>query len=148
MCYEPDEYYECYESAIRKARKPHKCDGCFQPIESGDLYKYGSGIFQGEPVVDRVCGACELRVYRLHIIELAEGCPPWSSWYPPYDAIEAMCEHARNAQYYDDEENRTPINKTNVMAMAFKPMTSVPTKEQGQAYLGMLRDRNTDMAKR
>lgn len=146
MCYEPDEYYDCYETTIRKARKQHKCDGCFQPIEAGELYKYGSGILQGEPVVDRVCGACELRVYRLHIIELAEGCPPWSSWYPPYDAIDAMRHHERNAEYYDDEESRTPINETIAMAMAFKPMTVDPSKEHGQTYLGMLRDRRKQAA--
>lgn len=146
MCYEPDEYYECYESTIRKARKPHKCDGCFQPIEAGELYKYGSGIFQGEPVVDRVCGACELRVYRLHIIELAEGCPPWSSWYPPYDAIEAMGVHHDKARYYTSKHLDDPETERGWMEVTFGAMAVGPSKEQGQAYLGMLRDRRKQAA--
>lgn len=145
MCYEPDEYYECYETTIRKARKPHKCDGCFQPIGAGELYKYGSGIFQGEPVVDRVCGACELRVYRLHIIELAEGCPPWSSWYPPYDAIEAMHHHASRAVYYE-KGHKGPMDEYGHQAMAFGVLSVAPTKEQGQAYLSMMRDRRKQAA--
>lgn len=82
MCFTYDEYAEVYNETVRTARKYHGCLGCRRGIQKGQRYVDASGIFDCEPFSYRVCGACELDRYRIHIGELGEGCRWNTSWCP------------------------------------------------------------------
>lgn len=79
MCFDT-ERPDAYGEEIRKARKPHRCDGCQREILAGDLYVSGHGIFDGEAFSLKVCGACEHTRERIHEQELEEGCRWDESW--------------------------------------------------------------------
>lgn len=44
----PEVSFTCLGEEWRKARKPHICVWCGQPILVGDRYKHVRGIFEGE----------------------------------------------------------------------------------------------------
>lgn len=85
MCFDYDNTADAYTSCTRKARKPHRCDGCYKPIPSGDYYTAFSGIFEGSPFSGATCGSCELTRFRIHLQELHEGCGWHDSWIQPED---------------------------------------------------------------
>lgn len=49
---------EAFNSVTRKARKNHKCCECGCTIETGEKYKYSSGIWNGEPDSFKQCLNC------------------------------------------------------------------------------------------
>lgn len=55
--------YRHLESGQRKARKPHVCDLCLQPIEPGWIYDYTSTIDDEGPYTWRAHPAC-LAIFR------------------------------------------------------------------------------------
>lgn len=134
MCYESDDHAEFYEASIVRARKPHRCECCCKTIQVGELYHYGSGKFDGDFFTSRHCGPCVLVIYRLHIIELMDGCPPQTSWYPAEDAWHEILEKRRNAEYAErvPAEQRKPYDWS---SLTIRPMLERPTVEMGQAYL-------------
>lgn len=48
----------CCTTAIRKARKHHKCCECYRQIEVGESYEYVSGIWDGVPHIYKTCADC------------------------------------------------------------------------------------------
>lgn len=40
--------WDCYTETKPKARKPHRCDQCFQNVDIGELYLRVEGIWEGE----------------------------------------------------------------------------------------------------
>lgn len=59
--------YECacdydpatvYSSAVRTARKPHRCEECGSKIEPGGKYEYVFGIWEGDVSIFKTCEAC------------------------------------------------------------------------------------------
>lgn len=52
----------CYTSAVRTARKDHKCCECRGVIQAGEKYHYYSGIWDGIARTFKTCEECnELR---------------------------------------------------------------------------------------
>lgn len=49
---------EFYNSFIRKARKPHKCEYCEKEIAAGEKYSYESGKFEGDFFTRTLCIPC------------------------------------------------------------------------------------------
>lgn len=49
---------ELYNSYIRKARKPHKCEYCEKEIMVGEKYSYESGKFEGDFFTRTLCIPC------------------------------------------------------------------------------------------
>lgn len=92
MCFYSDDYAEFQNTAIHKARKLHRCDGCGHVIHVGHLYVYQSGKFDGDFYTSHICGVCELDRHRIHIAELSEGCGQSESWCP-YEDIREMLPH-------------------------------------------------------
>ncbi len=82
MCFYGDETAEVYHSKIRRSRKSHRCDCCGSVILLGEIYEYGSGIFDGDPFCFKSCGSCELLRWLIHVYELADGCRQYESWAP------------------------------------------------------------------
>lgn len=61
-CYlDVDEQVETIFQKIRKARKPHTCTECAEPIQPGGQYEYLFGKYDGENIISKVCMSC-LRV--------------------------------------------------------------------------------------
>ena len=87
MCFEY-EAVECFSSCIRKSRKSHRCECCGSEIVRGSLYRFGSGIFDGDPFSVKHCGVCELKRWLIHVIELSHGCRWSESWCDDYDMNE------------------------------------------------------------
>lgn len=83
MCFEYDSFCSVYNENVRKARKPHKCVSCKNGIRSSELYTDISGCCEGDWFAYKVCGACELDRYRIHLDELGEGCHWSDSWCAP-----------------------------------------------------------------
>lgn len=74
MCfYYDDGTWDFCEQSVRRARKSHRCTYCRRGILAGELYAYSAGSFDGDFIVEKICGACELDRYRVHILELGEG---------------------------------------------------------------------------
>ncbi len=49
---------EFYSTTTPKARKPHICDECREPIAKGDTYQRTVYKFEGALGVDRLCASC------------------------------------------------------------------------------------------
>lgn len=73
MCFD-HQYADVYYAEVRRARKPHICNDCYEKIQPGELYLYISGIGDDGPFTAKVCGACELTRLRMSFHEIAEGC--------------------------------------------------------------------------
>lgn len=59
--YDPPSFYN---SAIRKARKPHKCEECSGSILRGEKYEYVSGKWDGFVSQFKTCERCvDLRMW-------------------------------------------------------------------------------------
>jgi hypothetical protein len=56
-CY--DDGPSVHRVKIVKARKPHKCCECFEPINVGDEYQYIFGVWDGEPSSYHTCEKCD-----------------------------------------------------------------------------------------
>lgn len=46
------------KSIQRRARKPHTCCECHQPIRVGETYQYFHGVFDGSPYSEHMCSTC------------------------------------------------------------------------------------------
>ena len=137
MCYESDDYCEWYRAKVQRAKKPHNCTTCGTTIATGQSYEYATGKFDGDVFVAKTCGACMLGIYRLHVIELAEGCPEDSSWYPPEACREQMHELRVNVRRYAE----MPADKRGEhgeLMLVIEPMLATPSEEDGQRYLSRL----------
>lgn len=82
MCFDTGEYVEFSESCVRKARKPHQCDECYQTINRGEHYRYESGKFEGSFYTSYLCRTCCYEIARIVAHELDEGCRWYEAWPP------------------------------------------------------------------
>lgn len=80
MCFDSDDYWDCMTVTTSKARKPHRCSDCCEPIEAGQFYKLTTGKFDGDWTKHKSCGQCELARWLIHVQELADGCRWGESW--------------------------------------------------------------------
>lgn len=80
MCFHYEYYPEFQSASLVRARKGHRCEGCGKTIQPKHLYYYVAGKFEGDFFTTKVCGACQLDQYRIHIIELSRGCRHAESW--------------------------------------------------------------------
>ena len=56
---EYDEGPDCYQEAMRKTRKTHKCCECGEVIQIGEKYESISGIWDGDPHTYKTCMDCK-----------------------------------------------------------------------------------------
>ncbi len=89
MCFYDTELPEMYRSSIRKARKQHRCDGCYKPILPGDLYVDGNCRFEGEFYAYQTCGVCEVDRDKIHEAEIDRGCR-WNESWCPFEELASM----------------------------------------------------------
>lgn len=82
MCFYHDGYAEFCTIQVVAGRKPHQCDECFRQIPAGELSQYISGKYEGELFSNYYCGECEATRFRVHLMELAEGCKGAETWCP------------------------------------------------------------------
>lgn len=134
MCYEPDGYYEFYDEAIRKARSEHRCDSCRKSIYPGQLYMASAFKFDGVFTSYKTCGSCMAAVYTLHIVELHEGCPSHTSWYPPEECRDELRRMLADVKYYS-EEHPEQCGEYGAGLIGMAPMFEFPSVEHGQRYL-------------
>jgi hypothetical protein len=119
MCFTYDSYCDAYTERVRKARKPHVCEGCARGIAVGETYTHVSGIFEGDPFTSRVCGACELDRYIIYLRELGEGCGWQEAWIAPGDLHDYRHEHEMQQssredgqRYFDLRRQRFEISQS------------------------------------
>jgi len=48
----------CFSRKQRRAAKQHRCCECRGMIQTGELYLYASGVWDGTPASFRTCGDC------------------------------------------------------------------------------------------
>ncbi len=65
-----DETYKLYSETVRRARKPHTCSACSEPIPIGHRYAHVSAILDGVTVYRR-CARCQ--TLHLALRELGDG---------------------------------------------------------------------------
>ena len=61
---------------IQCARKPHRCDHCCQPIETGEPYERVRGVWEGSPGVFKShmeCRDCALEMWKVRDYNDDEG---------------------------------------------------------------------------
>jgi hypothetical protein len=63
-----DGYNEVQNTAIRQARKLHKCDACRTAIKPGERYRYVFTVYDGEADTTKRCLRCEA-IYR-HLCDI------------------------------------------------------------------------------
>lgn len=87
MCfYSGDEDWTSLQYKPRKARKRHECEECDQPINPGDVYRYGAGLFEGQFHEMKVCARCEFVRELIASVERSRGCAEYEA-YPPYGSL-------------------------------------------------------------
>lgn len=59
MSHSVDERYAVYDERPSKARKPHECDACDEPIRAGDTYTRVRWIFDGSANGVKRCARCQ-----------------------------------------------------------------------------------------
>lgn len=93
MCFIYDEYAEWFTQNTRKARKEHPCEGCCHKVKPGEIHLHCRGKYEGDFFQYRVCGACELDIYRVHLFEIAEGCEGQETYPWPNDISYGLDAH-------------------------------------------------------
>jgi hypothetical protein len=89
-CYCDYEQPEFYNSAMRTARKLHRCNECARAIRPGEQYEYVSGKWDGEIGKFKTCQRClDLRNYTTSNIP----CACWSHGNMIEDCIESLREY-------------------------------------------------------
>lgn len=69
---------DAFKSTLRTARKAHKCCECGGAIAIGEVYRYCSGIWDGEPAAYKQCRDCgEIAVAATNASNYEEG-PPFT----------------------------------------------------------------------
>ena len=80
MCFYYDSEASVYREIVRQAQKSHKCESCREVIEAGDLYIFGSGIFDHHPFQCKICSRCKATQIKIYEKELEEGCFGQEAW--------------------------------------------------------------------
>lgn len=88
MCFYHEGYSEFHTNSYVKARKGRRCEACSREIVVGELCHDNAGVFEGDWYNYKICGACALTQYRIHIEEIREGCHWHQSWCPWWDLID------------------------------------------------------------
>lgn len=101
MCFTNFEPAEVFRTTRRRARKAHRCDDCHDGIQRGEMYRYSSGIFDGEPFSLKTCRRCLYDISRIYTAELAEGCPPSESTPPTGELYDALCHRGWSRTPHD-----------------------------------------------
>lgn len=63
-----NELAKCSTAIARKARKVHKCYGCYAEIKVGDVYQYTSGVWD-EPASFKHCLSCAKVIDNFHLMD-------------------------------------------------------------------------------
>lgn len=83
MCFYRDYgVIDFHRVAVVQTRKAHQCTECFRDIPAGELAEYVSQKYEGELCANYYCGECEATRFRIHLMELAEGCTGNETWCP------------------------------------------------------------------
>lgn len=78
MCYCSDEYPEFANTAVVKARKPHRCEECGEIIPIGERYERTAGKFEGQMFTTCVCVGCAAWGHAFaQVTRLVCGCSGW-----------------------------------------------------------------------
>lgn len=105
MCFYYDSESAAYKEKVRQARKDHKCQGCDNLIKSGDLYIYGSGIFDNSPFDVKICAQCKLTQLKIYEKELEDGCHPQESWCTLVEVGDyCRCEGFKMSEYEESQQ--------------------------------------------
>lgn len=68
--------------AVVLTRKAHQCGECFREIRARELAQHVSQKYEGDLLSDYYCGECEATRFRVHLMDLAEGCTGNETWCP------------------------------------------------------------------
>lgn len=83
MCFYSDGYADFFNERFPTAKKPHTCEECGRRIEVGEVYRYASGVFDGDFWTFKGCADCERLRIAVHLYEVeVEGCDEFDSWCP------------------------------------------------------------------
>jgi hypothetical protein len=80
MCFYYNDECATYSEIVRRAIKDHRCISCGETIKAGDLYIYGSGVFEQSGFCVKVCSSCKKTQILIYEKELEEGCTEQSAW--------------------------------------------------------------------
>lgn len=86
MCFDYDTYVTFQREEIRRARKPHRCDGCGRTIAPGETYIAQAGKFDSTFYTAAGCTRCAYDVARIVAHELDDGCY-WSEAWPTWQDL-------------------------------------------------------------
>ena len=95
MCFYNGEYPEFQSTAIRKCRKPSRCECCSKIIEVGQQYECSSGLFDGSFYTVKTCNLCVQDRLRIVKYELVEGSRWQDAWPNTDEQAEWFNEHPR-----------------------------------------------------
>ena len=93
MCFYHVSYADFYNSAINRARKPHRCEECGLQIEPGEQYLYCRGKCDGDMYSTYTCLRCCYDIARIVAHEYDDGCVGSSAWPPLGDVGDYFCEN-------------------------------------------------------
>lgn len=102
MCFYYDDYPQLQSTELRTARKEHQCEGCNNRILHREIYQFTSGRFDGAFFSQRVCGACCLDIWLIHVRELADGCRRYESWCAAVDLSEYIMDSEMSRSSRED----------------------------------------------
>ena len=91
MCFIADEYAEVYHAHSRRARKDHQCYECNDGIKAGEIYEYGSGVFDGRGFSQKTCRRCVYDRARIYQIERRNGCRDGESFPLAGGILDGLC---------------------------------------------------------
>lgn len=112
MCFDYDEYATVYGETTRRARRDHTCCGCGRKITRGQLYVYGSGVFDGAGFSRKICGACRVDQRSIDVYErTVEGCKYPYSWPDPSD-VAGWFRHHEGFRRATVEEGQSHLSAT------------------------------------
>lgn len=107
MCFEYDGYNEFQVDTYPKARKQHRCDGCWKAIERGEKYHRCVGKFDGEMFVLRACYRCTALTEAIEKIEIENGCTGSEATPPLCDLLDIAREYEMYPTYKADQPKVT-----------------------------------------